>query len=76
MSYLASDGYGGLAIDLWGDLDIQSSKTKFWGNVDFSNANVIGLNNGGGISLFQSTNNPKTLVVRKNGSDIGYLTMS
>ncbi|MFF2174979.1 phage tail spike protein [Lysinibacillus sp. NPDC058147] len=76
MSYISSDGYGGLAIDLWSDLDIQASKTKFWGNVDFSNANVIGLDNGGGISFFQSTNSPKTLVVRKNGSDIGYLTMN
>ncbi|MGE8004394.1 phage tail protein [Lysinibacillus sp. NPDC093216] len=76
MTTITSDGYGGLAIDLWNDLDIQASKTTFWGNVDFSHANVIGLNNGGGISLFQSTNNPKTLVVRKNGSDIGYLTMS
>lgn len=76
MSYIASDGYGGLAIDLWNDLDIQASKTKFWGSVDFTNANVIGLNNGGEISFFQSTNSPKTLVVRKNGSDIGYLTMN
>lgn len=76
MSYIASDGYGGLAIDLWGGLDIQSSKTNFYGSVDFSNANVIGLNNSDGISFFQSSNNPKVLVVRKYGSDIGYLTMS
>lgn len=43
MSYIASDGYGGLAIDLWNELDIQASKTTFWGNVDFSNSNVMGL---------------------------------
>ena len=83
MTYIASDGYGGLAIDLWGGLDIQSSKTTFYGSVDFkygtvdfSNVNVIGLNNSDGISFFQSSNNPKVLVVRKNGSDIGYLTMN
>ncbi|MEB2279657.1 phage tail protein [Lysinibacillus xylanilyticus] len=82
MTTITSDGGGGLAIDLWNELDIQSSKTTFYGNVafnygtvDFSNANVVGLNNGGGISLFQSTNNPKTLVVRKNGSDIGYIDL-
>ncbi|MGE7954802.1 phage tail protein [Lysinibacillus xylanilyticus] len=76
MTYIASDGYGGLAIDLWGELDIQSSKTTFYGTVDFSNANVIGLNNSDGISFFQSSNNPKVLVVRKYGSDIGYLSMN
>ncbi|MDM5233434.1 hypothetical protein [Lysinibacillus pakistanensis] len=70
-------GDGGIEIQAWNGIDIVSNFTRFQGGtVDFSGVSVTGLNISDGISFFQSSNNPKVLVVRKNGSDIGYLSMN
>ncbi len=46
MTSISTDGNGSVMIELWNDLNIQASRTTIWGNVDFSHANVTGLNGG------------------------------
>lgn len=68
---------GTILLDAYHDIEYQGRHHIFYGDVvDFSRVTVTGLNNSDGISFFQSSNNPKVLVVRKNGSDIGYLSMN
>ncbi|MGE7952169.1 phage tail protein [Lysinibacillus xylanilyticus] len=43
MTSITSDGAGSVLIDLYNDLTIQALTTTFWGNVNFSNAQVTGL---------------------------------
>ncbi|GLC89323.1 phage tail spike protein [Lysinibacillus piscis] len=73
-------GGGGLAIEAWNGIDMIGG-TNFSGVVDFQNAYVTNLNgfvasSTQGLSITQSTNNPKVMVFRRYGADIGYLTLS
>jgi phage minor structural protein len=75
---------GTILLDAYNDIEYQGRHHIFYGDVvDFSRVTVTGLNissgdasSVNGISFFQSSNNPKVLVVRKYGSDIGYLSMN
>lgn len=69
----------------------ENGQTSFYGYVDFSNATVWNLNatylggytssefvrtNTPGLEITRSSNNPKGLVVKLWGTDIGYITMT
>ncbi|MEY9976598.1 phage tail protein [Lysinibacillus sp. RC79] len=43
MTSISTDGSGGVTIDVFNNLNIQSARTTFWGNVDFSNSRITGL---------------------------------
>lgn len=43
MTAIVSDGAGSIGINVYNSLDIQASRTKFYGMVDFSNAYTTGL---------------------------------
>lgn len=75
---------GTIQLSAWNDIVYSGSRHSFNGTVDFSNANVIGIGGGGntvstntpGLEITQSSNNPKTIVFKKYGIDIGTITLN
>ena len=74
---------GTIQLDAWNDIIYSGNRHSFYGIVDFSNANVVGMGGGSnyayghtsGIGIAYSSA-ARRLYVRINGSDVGYVTLT